>query len=315
MCLRTVSWCCHCGLQQAIAWKYCRFLQYLLWSRQNCQYGAVPIPPLNQCIYFSTVDVPVFYGCENNDLCVSWLTTVLADFGDQEDDNVRQSRQRTAEEQFEQYKDNFAKKYCSRVKYVPRNKAPMPFLLAAKKSFRFMSEDEIHRMSHLKYVLSQNHGSRMQSTRLPPGYPPCETSSNNQYKGRIWGPRLSGDNAPPRGRVTNNDSCAVEHIEGVPVVDELVQQNTNSPRLMRAFRPVIATTPMLTKGNPLVTLYGIISPHNREWVTRTEICSNTKDTAAEYLMGLTKLAKYQSKGFRSLRAISIVQSKIATIFK
>ncbi|KAH6900028.1 hypothetical protein B0T10DRAFT_452559 [Thelonectria olida] len=310
MCQKVQPRCCHCANPQGHYWEYCVSFQvtakFLVFTG-----GPDALPDPEDCSNndLTVKDVPVLYGCEDNDRCISWFATVVKDFANYENDEIRRARQLAAEEFDAQRNDNFVEQFCSRAYYAPLKK-PVSFMEMARRdvesAFEDSADDECGIYDQPRR--GQSLGVRFYGRQHP--------APMSQRRHRFQGP-LS-QSAINRHRKIFYGASAVEML-----IDETSELSTKStvvpvfsrPRRMETFRRVKPTAPYLTKGNALLTLYSHGAPLVRDWVTRVEICNEPKYTAAESLGRHLKSQEAKNKRFWSAPSLSAIRSKVSNMFK
>ncbi|KAG8674797.1 hypothetical protein FPOAC2_00833 [Fusarium poae] len=139
MCQKVETVCCHCG---ELLFGY--FIACNAWrvDAKQANDENAPFPLASQCEYPKEKEIqPLLSGCPNNDSCPSWFANLFRGYGEAANETleVRMFRDQVAQEKYNEWKENFARKYFVKKPIVPRQVPEGFWYLAAKD---FVSEIE-----------------------------------------------------------------------------------------------------------------------------------------------------------------------------
>ncbi|KAL6919528.1 hypothetical protein FSST1_003554 [Fusarium sambucinum] len=134
MCQKVETVCCHCG---ELLFDY--FIACNAWrvDAKRASDENEPLPPASQCEYPKEKEIqPLLSGCPNNDSCPSWFANLFRGYGEAANETlqVRQFRDQVAQEKYNEWKEDFARKYFVKKPILPRQE-PDDFWYMASNDF------------------------------------------------------------------------------------------------------------------------------------------------------------------------------------
>ncbi|RGP73259.1 hypothetical protein FSPOR_2218 [Fusarium sporotrichioides] len=120
MCQKVETVCCHCGEIIFIYFIACNAWRVV--AKQASDQNA-PLPLASECEHLKGKEIqPSLSGCPNNDSCPSWFANLFRGYGDvaNEGPEIKQFRNQVAQEKYNEWKENFARKYFVKKPILPR---------------------------------------------------------------------------------------------------------------------------------------------------------------------------------------------------
>ncbi|KAM0305398.1 hypothetical protein HYE67_008682 [Fusarium culmorum] len=123
MCQKVETVCCHCG--EILITYFIACNAWLVAAKQTSDDNGRPLalPLASQCEHLEKKEPrPSLLGCPNNDTCPSWFGNLFRCYGGaaNQSPKVKQFCDQVAQEKYNEWKENFARKHFVKKPVLPR---------------------------------------------------------------------------------------------------------------------------------------------------------------------------------------------------